>query len=113
MTLSQTQQTPQALVRRSTNVVQVTQLRDKSTGTYLDETADVVATLLLAGVPVAGANAINLDHVAGTSGPQSMWQGMIVDSVDLSQAAYVLRVTATTVGGSVREFNIPLTARDG
>jgi hypothetical protein len=69
--------------------------------------------LLLAGAPVAGAAAIILAHVAGTSGPQSTWQGMIDAGVDLSAAAYTLRVTATVTGGSVREFNIPLPARDG
>jgi hypothetical protein len=101
----------QILIIASTNLVNVTNLRNVATG--LNPTDAVVAgTLLDQGVEVTGA--VNLPLVYQDAVPgviDAGYRGTIPATVNLvAGAPYVFRVTATATGGEVRRFDIPCIA---
>lgn len=92
----------------STNLIELTGLQDTTDNSY-PATATVVCDLFdAAGVLVAGASAVAMPFVAGTSGASSKYRGVIPAAVALVVAAYyTARVTATDAGGNVRIFPLP------
>jgi hypothetical protein len=104
-------QKAQQLVRASTNVIELIGLKDEVTGSYIDDATVTVALLDSTGTPVAGASAITMNHVTGTTGKHTTYRGTVANTVDLSGTTYTAKVVATK-DASVRTFPIPATAVD-
>ena len=93
------------MVVGSTNVVELSGLRDKLTNTY-PTTATVTLGLVDAtGTPVTGATAISMTLVSGTTGAATLYRGTIAASIALTAQTYVATVTAA-YSGSTRLFTI-------
>lgn len=105
-------QTPQLLVRRSTNVIELREFFDELTDTFPTDATIVCTIRDSVGTPVAGATSLPMTYVAGTSRYETTYRAVVPNTVDLSGANYSARITATLTG-AVREFNVPCTAVDG
>ena len=93
------------LIIGSTNVVELSGLRDRVAKIY-PTTATVVLGLVDAlGVAVTGATAITLSYVAATTGAGTTYRGTIPYTVVLTPQTYVGTVTVD-YSGSRRVFTI-------
>jgi hypothetical protein len=104
---------PSALLIGSTNVVELTGLRDEVTDTYPTDATVVLDLLTTRADAVPGATGIPLAHVGGTSGAGSIYRGFVPHTVALVPGPYVERITATDAGGNVRVFRQLVPARRG
>ena len=102
----------QTLIVASTNLVNITNLRDVTTG--LNPTDATVTGSLLdsQGGAVTGAQNITLTYQAAVAGViDAGYRGSIPSTVTLSAGStYTFRVTATLTNGTVRRFDIPCVA---
>jgi hypothetical protein len=101
----------------STNVIELTGLRSRVTGRYL-QVATCDGDLFAADgtTPISGAQNVTLTLVESVSGPTSsrtMYRGRIPHTVTLTDGtSYVLKVTAVE-DGVQRVFRIPCKAQWG
>lgn len=95
----------------STNLIELTGLKDRLTSTYPIDAA-VQANLLLASdeSAVTGGSALTVSYEAGTSGKTSKYYGAIPYNANVvAEIEYILRVVATWnngIGNVVRRFDI-------
>lgn len=102
----------QTLIVASSNLVNITNLRDVSTGLNPTD-ATVVGTLLDSqGANVAGAVNLALTYQTAVAGViDAGYRGVIPSTVVIvAGQTYTFRVTATAVNGTVRRFDIPCIA---
>ena len=102
----------QTLIVASTNLVNITNLRDVSTGINPQD-ATVQGTLIdNLGVNVTGAVNLPLTYQAAVAGViDAGYRGSIAHTVALvAGSTYTFRVTATGSNGTVRRFDIPCVA---
>jgi hypothetical protein len=105
-------QEPQVVLNRSTNLVGLKGLVDKSTipPTYPID-ATVTCTLLNgAGDPMAGATSIPMPYISGM-GRNSLYRGVLDSEANYAGVAKA-RITITR-SGATREINCACVARDG
>jgi hypothetical protein len=106
--------TPTAkLLIGSTNVVELSDFHDTETDDYPEDATVVGALSDPAGNAVAGASAIAMAKVAGTSGAATRYRGIVPYTAPLIPTIYLLRVTATIPTGEVRTFDIRCQAQRG
>jgi hypothetical protein len=96
------------ITMRSTNGIEITGLRSRATGAYVQDATLDADLLDAAGAPVSGGQNLVLTLVPETAnrGAKTMYRGILPSTVVLTEgAAYTVRTTATQ-DGQVREFNI-------
>lgn len=104
-------QEPQVVLQRSTNLVSVIGLQEKTSGIYPID-ADVKCTLLAgSGQAIDGATDIAMPYVVGTTGKNSLYRGILDSAVDYAGVAKA-RITITRAGAQ-REINCACVAREG
>lgn len=102
----------QTLIVASTNLVNITNLRDITTGVNPTD-ATVTGTLIDSlGVNVTGAVNLPITYQAAVAGViDAGYRGSIPSTVVLvAGSTYTFRVTATATNGTVRRFDIPCVA---
>lgn len=88
----------------STNVIEVTKLKDQITKDWIDG-ATIVATLYDGdGMAVVGATDLPVTLEAGTSGSGARYLATVAHTVSLASGTYTLYVTATSPDTIVRRF---------
>lgn len=104
------------IYKDSTNAVTLSALQDELSGAY-NETATVTLALLNdAGVAVAGAEAITMPHVAGTTGASVAYRGELSEDITATlteRGKYRVKVTATDADDNVRVFTQDVMALPG
>lgn len=97
------------LVIGSTNVVELTALRDTLTDTYPVNATVTIDLLTAVGGTVTGVIALAVPYVSGT-GSLAKYRATIPASVALTAQTYTARITATDISGNVRRFDLPCPA---
>lgn len=101
-------QKAQKIVKDSTNIIELVGLQDQITKGYIDDATVTVELLDPAGAPIAGAESITLDHVAGTTGSKTTYRGTLSHELALTLGdGYTANVVATAGDDSVRALPVP------
>jgi hypothetical protein len=108
--------TANLLLLDSTNVIELSRLRDAVTKQYLDETSTAEVSLYDAnGAPVADAQGIPMTYTPGQRASEGKFHGAIDASIALVDGAtYDARVHVTSaIDGSERTFHLSCIAAKG
>jgi hypothetical protein len=90
----------------TTNMVELTRLRNRLTGLYPVDATVVASLITTAEAAITGATNLAVTYVADTEDEETQYVGAIPSTVTLAyNTRYILRVTAT-VGSVVRRFDI-------
>jgi hypothetical protein len=101
------------LVVGSTNVVELTKLKDTKTGAFPTDAVVTVSLFDATNAPVTGAQNISMPYEVASGAIPPAYRGQIASTVALvSGARYTEKITATQ-GGNTRLFNVPCLAVDG
>lgn len=89
------------MIAGSTNLVELTGLQDTATDLYPTDATVTCAILTPAGVAVAGASALAMAYVGGTTGADTTYRGTVPSTVPLVVGKrYMRRITAVGSGGT-------------
>lgn len=84
----------------TTNLVDVSKVKDKVTVEYIDDATITASLLTTAEAAITGASNLSVDLYDNTTGSSVQYYGRIPSTVALTYSTrYILRVTATWVDG--------------
>lgn len=101
-----------ALLSASTNVVELSELKNLQTGVYVED-ATGTATIFQADGTTQVAQ-VAVAHVAGTSGRATLYRGAFPANTPIvAGTRYIVRVVMQDTSGNTRTFAGEALARDG